>query len=341
MAELKDITKINGLTLKQLAQLSNVSNAAITKLSKKPLSEWTSNDINSIATALNMTIEEFKNAMSGKILSPFIKWVGGKRQLLPKLISFMPRDGYNNYFEPFIGGGALLLRLAPQNAVLNDSNTDLIITWQVVKDDIDELCQLLHIHEERDSKEYYLDIRSMDRDERLGTLTNVKRAARFIYMNKAGYNGLWRVNSHGQNNVPYGHHSKLNLVNDKIYAVSEYLNSANIKIRNTNYREAVVDAEANDLVYFDPPYIPVTQTSSFTSYTTSEFGLLQQEQLRDIALQLAEKGVKVMLSNADVPLIKDLYKNDVFNIHHVQANRFVNSKSDGRGKVGEVIITTY
>lgn len=341
MNELKELAKLNGFTQNQLARSADIEYTTLLSMAKTPVSHWNQRYKDSIANTLDMTMADFENSMSGHFMSPFVKWVGGKRQLLPELVKRMPKDGYNKYYEPFVGGGALLLRLSPQNAVINDSNTELINAWKSVRDNLDRLSELLLHHENEDTKEYYLDLRSTDRDGRITKMTSIERGARFIYMNKAGFNGLWRENSHGQNNVPYGSHKRLNLVPESLTSVSEYLNRSNIKIMNTDYRKAVLGAQTGDFVYFDPPYIPVNQTSSFTNYTKDNFGLVQHEQLRDTALELASKGVMVMLSNADVPLIKDLYEDKIFKIHHVQANRSINSNGSKRGKVGEVIITTY
>lgn len=341
MNKLNEIAHLNGITMKELAKNSGINYTTLISMSKRSSFHWNEESKKSIANSLFMTPIELENKLNGALMTPFIKWVGGKRQLLPQLINFLPKEGYNTYYEPFVGGGALLLRLEPQKAVINDFNKELYITWSIIKNNLPELSILLKEHEINDSKPYYLDIRSADRDGRIIHMSNTERAARFIYMNKAGYNGLWRVNSKGQNNVPYGDHKKLNLISDSLSTVSHYLNKANITIQNKDYRETVSTAQKNDFVYFDPPYIPVTPTSSFTSYTKNGFGLVQQEQLRDTALALMKQGVKVMLSNADVPLIKELYGNGEFKIHHVTANRFINSNSSKRGKVGEVIITSY
>lgn len=341
MVELKEIAKNNGMTMKGLAESSNIKYTTLMSMSKTPVNNWNEETLNSLAKALHLTQDELIMAVNGIVLTPFIKWVGGKRQLLPKLQQWMPKK-YDRYFEAFIGGGAFLLNTSPKKAVINDFNPELVNVWKSVRDDVDELAELLKEYEIRDSKEFYLNIRSADRDGRIINMTPVERAARFIYMNKAGYNGLWRVNLRGQNNVPYGGHSKLTLVTQNLFNVSEYLKVNDIDIRQGDYRDAVCDAQTGDFVYFDPPYIPMTETASFTSYTKEGFGLVQQEQLRDLAIALSKRGVKVMLSNSDVPLIKELYKSsDGFHIHKVQATRFINSNAQKRGKIGEVIITTY
>lgn len=274
-------------------------------------------------------------------MEPFVKWAGGKRQLLPQLHEYQPKE-FNTYMEPFIGGGAFLLDLAPQKAVIGDLNEELLNTWQVVKNYPEELLQKLAQHQENNSKEYYLDIRSVDRDGRIDEMTDVERAARFIYLNKAGFNGLWRVNSKGQNNVPYANPKKLNIVMaDKIMEISHYLNSNQVEIFHQSYEKTIKNAQTGDFVYFDPPYIPLTETSSFTSYTKENFSLDDQIHLRDTAKKLAEKGVFVMLSNSNADLVHELYQEAPFKIHEVSARRSINSKASGRGAIKEVIITTY
>lgn len=339
MSQLSSISKLNGFTMKQLSEATGIKYTTLMTIAKQPYETWQFSTKSDISLALDMTESNLKRAMEGEILAPFIKWVGGKRQLLPQLVEFLPTN-YDKYFEPFIGGGAFLLRLAPKKAVINDFNPELYNTWKVVRDDLVGLTNLLLQHQENDTKEYYLQLRSADRDGRIVTMSDTERAARFIYLNKAGYNGLWRVNSKGQNNVPYGSHKSLNLVPQTLKSVSNYLNNNEITILNGDYKNALIGAKRDDFVYFNPPYIPVSPTASFTTYTTNSFGLVQQEQLRDTALGLSEKGVKVMLSNADVPLAQKLY-GEKFNIHHVTAKRFINSKGNKRGPVGEIIITNY
>lgn len=340
MAVLKEITKLNGLTLKQLSIESQIPYTTLASTAQKPIHDWSPNIKSAVAGALKMDSSAFESAMEGEVLSPFIKWVGGERQLLPSLVNFLP-EHFNHYYEPFVGGGALFLRLAPRVARINDFNEELTNTWQVVKNDLAGLKQYLQQHQINDSKEYYLNIRSADRDERLVNMTPTQRAARFIYLNKAGYNGLWRVNSHGQNNVPYGSHKTLNLLPNSLDTVSKYLNHNKIEITTGDYQKAVKNATKDDLVYFDPPYVPVNLTSSFTTYTKTGFGQVQQEQLRNLALKLAKNGIKVMLSNSDTELVHQLYADPVFRLHEVQARRYVNSNAKKRGNVGELIITTY
>ncbi|MSD83785.1 Dam family site-specific DNA-(adenine-N6)-methyltransferase [Lactobacillus curvatus] len=272
-------------------------------------------------------------------LKPFTKWVGGKRQLLGNLKEYLP-ESYNHYYEPFLGGGALFFSLAPQSATINDLNVDLINIYHVIKKKPEQLIDELRIHENNNSKEYYLDIRSVDRDERIFKMTDVQKAARIMYMLRVDFNGLYRVNSKGQFNVPYGSNKNPKIVDDEtIINISQYLNNADINILSTDFENVVKDARKGDLVYFDPPYIPLTETSSFTSYTKDGFNYEDQVRLRDVCLNLSRKGVSVMISNSDTPLTRELYAG--FNINTVNAKRNINSNAKKRGFINELIITTY
>ena len=276
---------------------------------------------------------------SQSTLQPFTKWTGGKRQLLPIIKSLMP-DNYNNYFEPFIGGGALFFDLSPDKAVINDFNNELINCYQQIKKYPQKLIELLAKHQENNSKEYYLELRSADRDNRIDKMTNVERAARIMYMLRVDFNGLYRVNSKNQFNVPDGRYKNAMIVDsDLILSISQYLNSNNIKILTGDFEKAVQDVVAGDFVYFDPPYIPLSETSAFTSYTHEGFTYEDQVRLRDCFKKLDEKGAFVMLSNSSSPLVEELYKD--FNIHKVEANRTNGAKTSSRGKISEIIVTNY
>lgn len=272
-------------------------------------------------------------------LKPVTKWVGGKRQLLPQLLKYMPND-FTNYYEPFIGGGALLFEIAPKIAVINDNNEELINMYNVIKNAPNELIEALKVHQLNNSKEYYLNVRSWDRDGTIAQLTSVDRAARLMYMLRVDFNGLYRVNSKGQFNVPYGRYKNPRIVNEEdILAVSHYFNTNNVNILCGDFSISVENAERNDLVYFDPPYIPLNSSSNFTSYTKEGFDLSDQKRLSNTFFELADKGVHVMLSNSDTEITRELYKGA--NIHSVEANRAINSKGSKRGKVGELIVTSY
>lgn len=272
-------------------------------------------------------------------LQPFTKWTGGKRQLLPVIKSLMP-DNYNSYFEPFIGGGALFFDLSPDKAVINDFNNELMNCYQQIKKHPQKLIELLTKHQENNSKEYYLELRAVDRDNRINKMTDVERAARIMYMLRVNFNGLYRVNSKNQFNVPYGRYKNPKIVDSElILSISTYLNSNDIRILNGDFEEAVKSVLAGDFIYFDPPYIPLSETSAFTSYTHEGFSYEEQVRLRDVFRKLDKKGAYVMLSNSSSPLVEELYKG--FNIHKVEATRTNGAKASSRGKISEIIVTNY
>ncbi|HFI0702823.1 TPA: DNA adenine methylase [Streptococcus suis] len=272
-------------------------------------------------------------------LQPFTKWTGGKRQLLPVIKSLMP-DNYNSYFEPFIGGGAVFFELTPQKAIINDFNSELINCYRQIKDNPQKLIELLIEHQKNNSKDYYLELRSVDRDGRIHTMTDTERAARIMYMLRVDFNGLYRVNSKNQFNVPYGRYKNPKIVDsDLILSISHYLNNNNITILTGDFEKAVEDAGAGDFVYFDPPYIPLSETSAFTSYTHEGFSYEDQVRLRDVFRKLDKKGAYVMLSNSSSPLVEELYKG--FNVHKVEATRTNGAKASSRGKISEFIVTNY
>ncbi|KGR73338.1 DNA adenine methylase [Streptococcus phocae subsp. salmonis] len=272
-------------------------------------------------------------------LQPFTKWTGGKRQLLPIIKSLMP-EKYNNYFEPFVGGGALFFDLSPKVAFINDCNSELINCYKQIKDNPVKLIELLTIHNNNNNKEYFLSIRSADRDGRIEEMSPVERAARIMYMLRVNFNGLYRVNSKNQFNVPYGRYKNPKIVDpDLIFSISNYLNHNIIHIMNEDFEEAIKHVKANDFVYFDPPYIPISETSSFTSYTHEGFSYAEQVRLRNAFKKLGEKGAFAMLSNSSSPLVEDLYEG--FYIHKVKAFRTNGASSSSRGKISETIITNY
>ena len=272
-------------------------------------------------------------------LQPFTKWTGGKRQLIPTIKELMPVK-YNRYFEPFIGGGALFFELCPKNAYINDFNEELINSYKVIKENPLELISLLEEHKNNNSKEYYLDVRAADRDGRLERMSNVERAARILYMLRVNFNGLYRVNSKNQFNVPYGKYKNPKIVNpDLINSISNYLNNNNIRILHGDFEKALADVGEGDFVYFDPPYIPISATSAFTSYTSEGFTYEDQVRLRDTFKMLDERGAYLMLSNSSSPLVEELYSD--FNIHFVEANRMNGAKLSSRGTISEIIVTNY
>lgn len=271
---------------------------------------------------------------------PFVKWAGGKRQILNELNKYVP-DDFNTYYEPFVGGGALLFELVPKNAIINDSNKELMNVYEVLKDyDLFiKICKELNIHERRHNEEYYYKIRNLDRDIlKFSKLSNYSLAARTIYLNKSCFNGLYRVNSKGLFNVPFNKKEKVSTYDvENLLLIHNYLTNNNVKIMSTDFLECVKSCQKDDFVYFDPPYDTIN--NSFTSYTEEGFTKKDQERLSNVFKELDKKGVKVMLSNHNTDFIKELY--DGFNFHVISAKRNINSKGNKRGRVEEVIITNY
>lgn len=271
---------------------------------------------------------------------PFVKWAGGKRQIIDKLLKYAPEE-FDTYYEPFVGGGAFLFELSPKNAVINDYNKELMNVYECIKDSdkFDKMCKELNNHEANHSEEYYYQIRNLDRDKnKFNKLADYKRAARTIYLNKACFNGLYRVNSKNEFNVPFGKKSKVNTYEGQnLGIICGYLNYNNIKLLSTDFEEAVKDAKKGDFIYFDPPYD--SDTSTFNSYTEDGFGKEEQKRLAGVYKKLADKGCYVMLSNHNTKLVNELYKE--FNINVIEAKRNINSNGAKRGKVEEVIITNY
>jgi len=271
---------------------------------------------------------------------PFVKWVGGKRGLLSQIIPLIPKE-FNNYFEPFVGGGALFFELyslgllRDKKVYLFDINAELINAYEAVRSHPQDLINTLAEFKEKHSKEFYYEIRSWDREENFLSRDLLQRAARFIYLNKTCFNGLYRVNSKGYHNVPMGSYKNPNICDEEvIYNASEALQRATIL--NASYKEVLKYASRDDFVYFDPPYYPLTQTSSFTAYNENSFLDKEQIELFEVFKELDMLGSKVAHSNSDAWFIKDLYQE--FNVRDIQANRFINSNSSGRGKISEILV---
>ncbi|MFP4333057.1 MAG: DNA adenine methylase [Campylobacterales bacterium] len=272
---------------------------------------------------------------------PFVKWVGGKRGLLPDILKKLPKN-FNNYFEPFVGGGALFFELFSQGKLKNkkaylfDKNSELISAYEVVRDEPDALIELLQEFKQKHSKDFYYEVREKDRDKNFSSLDALYRAARFIYLNKTCFNGMYRVNKKGFYNVPIGSYKNPNICEREVLLNASYA-LQNAVIKSCSYDKVLSFAQKGDLVYFDPPYYPLSETSSFTSY--NEFDFLEKEQIElyETFKKLATSGVSVLLSNSDSGFINDLYRE--FEINHIMANRFINSKSCGRGKIREILVT--
>jgi DNA adenine methylase len=270
-------------------------------------------------------------------VQPFLKWAGGKRQLVPELLKYLP-DHDGRYYEPFIGGGALLLTLRPQKATISDSNAELINCYRVVRDALDDLIEDLRQH--RNEAAHFYQIRSWDRQADFALKTPVQKASRIIFLNKTCYNGLFRVNSQGQFNAPFGRYQNPKILDEAVLnAVSDYLNGGEIDILNADFAETVTTASQGDFVYFDPPYDPVSDTASFTGYDMNGFNQDEQERLKSVVDELTAKGCKVLLSNAYTEFIRDLYKD--YNHVRVTATRAINSNAKKRGKINEILIMNY
>lgn len=269
------------------------------------------------------------------LLKPVLKWVGGKRQLLDDILPLLPASP-KLYVEPFLGGAAVLLAKQPRHARVNDYNAELINVYKVIRDEPDELIDLLRKHSENNSSEYYYNIRALDRFDSFASLDDVTRAARIVYLNKTCFNGLYRVNAAGQVNSPYGRYKNPNIVNEAgVRALSNYLHG-DIDLMCGDYAQALQDLPKGSFVYLDPPYMPLNQTSSFTGYTEGGFSYDEQVRLRDECVALIERGIHFVQSNSDCEGIRELYCD--FDIRVVQAKRSINSKGTGRGAVNEVLI---
>ena len=272
---------------------------------------------------------------------PFVKWVGGKRQLLTQFrrLNLYPPERFDiktgRYFEPFVGGGAVFFDLLPEEGFLSDLNKELVTTYNVIKNDVDGLIASLKKH--KTEKEYFLKVRSQDPSR----LSDLAVASRFIFLNRTCFNGMYRVNSKGGFNVPYGKYSNpLICDEDNLKKVSKALQG--IEIKHKDYKEVLKKAKKGDFVYFDPPYYPVSKTASFTSYTAESFLDKEQTELRDTVLELNKRGCYVMLSNSDTPFINKIYSGfKGIRISKVEAGRAINSNGSGRGKITEVLVTNY
>lgn len=271
---------------------------------------------------------------------PFVKWAGGKRQIIDKLKEFVP-DEFGTYYEPFVGGGALLFELSPRSAVVNDSNKELMNVYECIRDSkkFEAMCKELNKHEANHTEEYYYEVRNIDRDKyKFSKLVDYKRAARTIYLNKACFNGLYRVNSRGEFNVPFGKKTKVNTYEGQnLGIICGYLNYNDVKLLSVDFEEAVKDAKKGDFIYFDPPYD--SDTVTFNSYTEEGFGKEQHRRLAKVYKELADRGCYVMLSNHNTMLVNELYKD--YNIHVIEAKRNISANGKKRGNVEEVIITNY
>jgi DNA adenine methylase len=277
-------------------------------------------------------VSTISTRVSRESARPFLKWAGGKGRHLQQYQSYFPKY-FDVYYEPFLGGGAIFFHLLPQQAVLMDINGELVNVYECIRDRVELVIRLLMHHQSHHSSEYYYLIRANS------TPHKIEQAARLLYLNRTCFNGLYRENSQGKFNVPMGRYKSPNICN------VELLRAASIALKTTELKVQPFDAVLNDaktnrdFVYFDPPYHPISPTSCFTAYSRYSFNQLDQIRLRDTVIELANRGVKVMLSNSDCPFIRELYKD--FYIHTIYANRAINSNAQKRGKITEVLVTSY
>jgi len=267
--------------------------------------------------------------------TPFLKWAGGKGQLLQEIRQRLP-ENFTTYFEPFLGGGAVFFGFQPMRAILSDSNPELIQTFLSVRDEPDALMSALDQHiDHRTEESYFYRIRDELDPATLGT---ADRAARTIFLNKTCFNGLYRVNARGKFNVPWGAYR-----NPKLYDRTNILAAAELLhdkiVLRADYQVVCAYARDDDFVYLDPPYHPISETSRFTGYTKDDFGLTQQEQLAKTFRELDTRGCKVMLSNSATESIRSLYSG--FRTEKLKAIRAINSKPTGRGPIDELLIMNY
>ena len=276
--------------------------------------------------------------MANNLVAPVLKWVGGKRQLLGEITPLLPGQ-ITTYCEPFLGGGAVLFSLQPSNAVVNDLNADLITVYEVIRDDVEALIASLKHHE--NTAAYFYAIRDMDRDKaKYQALSKVERASRMIYLNKTCFNGLFRVNSSGEFNTPFGQYKNPNIVNEPVLrAVSCYFRDSGIRFYSEDFAATLDRVEAGGFVYLDPPYDPVSDTASFTGYNKGGFDKSEQIRLKQCCDDLTRRGVKFLLSNSATPFIRELYQGYEMTI--VKAKRAINADATKRGAIEEVLIRNY
>jgi DNA adenine methylase len=260
--------------------------------------------------------------------APFLKWVGGKTCLLPELLKHVPAR-LRRYHEPFVGGGALFFAVQPPRAALGDSNAELIHCYRQVRDDVCGVLDVLarHVYQ----RAHFQAVRELEPLH----LPPAERAARFIYLNKTCFNGLWRVNRAGRFNVPIGRYKNPRF-NDPSALITASHALRGVELEHAPFEEAVARAAPGDFVYLDPPYDPVSPTASFSSYTAGGFGWEDQRRLAHACVVLNRRGVRFLLSNSATPRIRELYRG--FEQRTVRAPRFINSKADRRGRVDELLV---
>lgn len=280
-----------------------------------------------------------KKQLKNKLIQPFLKWAGGKRQLLPQIEKAFPKK-FDTYYEPFLGGGAVLFHLQPKKAIVNDYNSDLINCYLCIRDHYDELINKLHEYEDKNDSESFYEIRGKDRLEEYKDWDSVSKAARLIYLNRTCYNGLFRLNSQGYFNTPFGAYKNPCICNEPILKeLHQYFTENEIEFKNGDFYDACIDAPKGSFIYFDPPYEPLKPTSNFVSYTELGFTQNDQRRLKELCDILLERGCYVVVSNSNAKFIKELYSDKTkYRIRKVNARRNINSKAEKRGEIKEVLI---
>ncbi|MBN4089373.1 Dam family site-specific DNA-(adenine-N6)-methyltransferase [Mycoplasma enhydrae] len=276
-----------------------------------------------------------------KRIKPFVKWAGGKTKLISTIKELMPKK-FNNYFEPFVGGGALFFDIQPKQFHINDLNEDLIWTYRCFSslENFNKLKNELLVHQNSNSEDYFYIIRNMDRMKDYSNIDECKKAARLIYLNKSCFNGLYRVNSKGYFNVPFGKRNEIMCFDeDNLNRIFDFFSLSNGKITNYDFEEVIKEVKKGDFVYFDPPYDVLDSKDSFTSYNKQGFNKNEQQRLFEAYKKLDERGAFLMLSNHNTQYINELYKD--YNINIVKVKRLIGSNVDSRKFVEEVIITNY
>lgn len=275
--------------------------------------------------------------MNNERVKPFLKWAGGKRRMLVDIRSCVP-EKFGRYYEPFVGAGALLFDLQPEEAVINDINKELMNVYRVIQSDVEGLIEDLKKH--RNEKDYYYKIRDLDLSGDYKRMSDLGKASRIIYLNKTCFNGLFRVNKEGHFNVPFGKYSRPNIVNERtLRGVSHYFRENRVKMLTADFAEAVDGAGNGDFIYLDSPYDPLSTTSYFTSYSLDGFSRRDQIRLRDLFVDLDRRGALVLMSNSATPFIKDMYHD--FHITFSSASRVINADGSKRGRIDEVLVTNY
>ena len=267
-------------------------------------------------------------------MTPFLKWVGGKRQLLKDIRPFIPAQ-FDRYVEPFMGGGAVFFDLAFEFSWVNDVNSELVNCYEVVRDDVEVL--IAHLSEHKYEKTYFLEQRALDRvDGGLASLSPLVRASRFIFLNRTGFNGMYRVNSKGYFNVPFGTYKNPTIVNAELLRqCSQHLQR--VKITNKSFMDVLAECKKGDFVYLDPPYVPISPTANFTQYSDGAFGQGEQVQLAEELHRLNAEGIPFLASNSYTPLVLELYEG--LSVTTVLAKRAINSQPDRRQAIKEVLIS--